>query len=119
MDMLLAIEAEVVLAMLASSCILFALDYRSAAASGNRAPAHVIHCSDGVLNAELFILFHHFTIQVQVLDIEVIQALKALWIGAFQLADLPLVDFRNDHVGEALGAVIVLTACQERELISK
>lgn len=69
MYVLLAIEAKLMLAVLAFAGVLFFLDISDAATGRNRAPTHVVHGCYGVLNAILLVLFHHFSIQIQVLDI--------------------------------------------------
>ena len=59
---LLAIEAKLMFAVLASASILFFLDISYAATGRNWAPAHVVHGCYGVLNAILLVLLHHFSI---------------------------------------------------------
>ena len=107
------------LAMLAPSSVLFALDDRRATACRNRAPAHVVHRSYRILNAELLVLFHHFAIQVQVLDVQVVEILKAVGVRALQLANLAFIDLRSDHFIDALSAIVVFAACQELEFVAE
>ena len=59
---LLAIEAKLMLAVLAFAGVLFFLDISYAAACWNRAPAHVVHGCYGILNTILLVLLHHFSI---------------------------------------------------------
>ena len=117
--MLLAIQTEVVLAVLAPTSIFLALDDRRAAASRDRTPAHVIHGRDGVLHTEALVLLHHARVQAHVLDVQVVEALVAFRFGATQLAYLAGVDLGDDHVSEALSAIVVHAARQEGELVSE
>ena len=119
MNVLLAVEAKVVLAMLAPACVLFTLNNRSAAASGNGTPAHIIHCCNRILNAKLLVLFHHVSIQVQVLNVQIVETLLAISIWAAQLAHLPSVDFGSDHVVEALCGIVVFATGQELEFVAE
>ena len=62
MYVLLAVEAKLMLTVLASAGVLFFLDVSYAATGRNRTPAHVVHGCYGILNAILFVLFHHFSV---------------------------------------------------------
>ena len=80
MHVLLAIEAKLMLAVLAFSNILIWLDISYAATCRNGAPAHVVHSCYGVLNAKLLVLFHHLSIQVQVFDVKVVETFLAIGV---------------------------------------
>lgn len=110
---LLAVQAEVVLTVLAPTSVLFAFNHSGATTSRNRTPAHVVHRSNRVLHTELLVLLHHTSIQVQVLDVQVVETPLTVDICALQLANLAIVDLGDDQICQALGAVIVLAARQE------
>lgn len=58
-DMLLAVEAEMMLAVLTSASVFILLNHGDTTAGGDRTPAHIVHGFDGVLDAKTLILIHH------------------------------------------------------------
>ena len=107
------------LAMLAPACVLFTLNNRNAATSGNGTPAHIIHGCNRILNTELLVLFHHVSIQVQVLNVQIVETLQAIGVWTAQLAHLPSIDLRGDHLVEALCAIVVFATGQELKFVSE
>lgn len=116
---LLAVEAKMMLAMLAPACVLFTLNNSGAATCGNGTPAHIIHGCNRILNTELLVLFHHVSIQVQVLNVQVVETLLAISVWAAQLAHFPSVDLRGNHVVKALCGIVVFATGQELEFVAE
>ena len=117
--MLLAVEAKVVLAMLAPTRVLLPFDDGYAPAGGNRTKAHVIHGCNRILDAELLVLLHHVPVQAQILDVQIVQVLEAIGVWAAQLTHLSCIDLRRDHFVEALSAIVVLAAGQELKFVAE
>ena len=108
-----AVETEMMLTMLTSPSVLVPFDYSRAATSRNRAPAHVVHGCDSILYAKTLVLIHHLLIQIQVLDVQVVEALEAIGIWTAQLTNLSFIYLCANHVYETLSTIEVLTTRQE------
>ena len=103
-DMFLTIDAKVMLTVVASAGIFIYLNHSNASTSWNWTPAHVVHISNSILNAKLFILLQHIFVEANSLDVHIIQILATIGIGALNVAYLARVDLCFDHVLEALSA---------------
>lgn len=114
-----AIEAEQELAVLAPACVLRLFEVRNTVAALERAPAHVVHLSDRIVQREFFVFLNDFWAQAEWLNVEVIQLFAAILLSTLDQLNLSLVYFKLDKLSDALKAEVVLTPRQEEELISE
>ena len=119
MDVLLTVKAKVEIAMLAFACVLRLLNVRNCSTSWHRAPAHVVHLLNGVLQANSVILLSYFLAEAQVTHVQVIQILEAILVSAAEICHLPSFDLGHCHVNQTLGAEEVFASRKECKLVTE
>ena len=116
---MLAVQAKVVLAMLTSARVFVFFHHSNTSACRNRAPTHIIHLRDCVLNAKVFVFLQHSAAEADFLDIQVVQRSATARICALNVTNFSRVDLCNNHVHEAFSAEVVLTARQKSKFVAK
>ena len=77
MYMLLAVQAEVMLTVLAPTCVILYIDHSDTTTCGEWAPCHIIHRLNCTLQTILLIALHDRAIEPDSLDIMIDKALAA------------------------------------------
>ena len=88
-------------------------------AARQRAPAHVLHLRDRILQRHFLVQLDQLGIQVEVLDVAVIQRPFAISVRADQLRHLSVLDLLDHKVLHTFLTEEVLAAGEEHEFLAQ